>query len=136
MDLAVQSKYTANSAALAKNPYNDVLSYKSVQEGQFFKDSSGNIANKYQKPLSLYFQLLTMFALPDSVVLDATCGTGSLELAAMEPGAPTGLSFVSFEKNQYQADHCQRRIERSCTRPTSEDQLMVDMISEGQKGNS
>ena len=115
---------------LANNPYNDLLSYKSTQTGQFFVDVDGNMVNPYQKPISLYFQLLNMFALPDAVILDATCGTGSLELAAMEPNAPSGLEFVAYERNLYQVKHCVMRLQRSCTKPTSPDLVMVDMAGE------
>jgi DNA modification methylase len=115
---------------LANNPYNDLLKYKSTQSGQFFVDVDSNTVNPYQKPISLYFQLLNMFAMPDAVILDATCGTGSLELAAMEPDAPSGLEFVAFERNEYQAKHCMLRLQRSCTKPMSADKVMVDMLGE------
>ena len=121
---------TKINAALSTNPYNDVLSYKSTKEGEFFKDSDGDIVNRYQKPLGLYLHLLKMFALPGTLVLDATCGTGSLELAAMEKEAPSGLEFVAFERNAYQAKNCLARLQQSCCKPTSEHDVMLDVIAE------
>ena len=119
---------------LAKNPYNDLLSYKSTTDGQFIKDKDNATVNRYQKPLGLYLQLLKMFAAPGALVLDATCGTGSLELASMEVDAPSNLEFISFEKNLYQATNCVARLERSCTKPTSELDVMVDAKSESLGG--
>ena len=107
-----------------------MLSYKSTTEGQFYKDSDGDIVNRYQKPLGLYLQLLKMFALPGILVLDATCGTGSLELAAMEKDAPIGLEFVAYERNAYQVKNCLARLQQSCCKPTSEHDVMLDVISE------
>ena len=117
-------------ALLAKNPYNDLLSISSTKKSHFYEDREGELVNRYQKPLSLYLQLLQMFAMPGTLVLDATCGTGSLELAAMEKEAPSGLEFVAFERNLYQHTNASTRLQLSCIKPTSEDDVMVDVISE------
>ena len=115
---------------LAKNPYSDILPHFSTQIPHFIKDAGQDTVNKYQKPLSLYLQLLKMFASPGTVVLDATCGTASLELAAMEESAPKKLEFIAFERNLYQADHASIRLKRSCTKPTSENDIHVDVMME------
>ena len=86
----------------------------------FLKDSKNEIVNKYQKPLRLYLQLLQMFVPPHSTVIDATGGTGSLEIAALEPGAPKGLSFITFENNEYQHGHFARRLENCCKTKSSD----------------
>jgi len=115
---------------LRQNPYNDMLTFNSVSEGQFYKDKGQAVVNRYQKPISLYVRLLKMFAFPGALVLDATCGTGSLELAAMEPDAPSGLQFIAFEKNKYQAEYCTSRLERSCTKPTNKGDILIDATGE------
>ena len=115
---------------LKQNPYRDLLEYSSVQPNEFFKDIKGNIVNRYQKPLSLYLQLLKMFALPGSVILDATCGTGSLELAALEKDAPANLEFISFDRNKYQIMNALNRLSRSCTKPQALEDLLVDVTDE------
>ena len=96
---------------LKKNPYCSVLKYNSTPKNHFIKDAENNVVNRYQKPLSLYLQLLKMFAPPGSTVFDFTMGTGSLELAAMEPSAPRELEFVAFERNPDQIKHEQLRLE-------------------------
>jgi hypothetical protein len=121
---------TGINQLLGKNLYRDVMSFKKVQSGQFFKDTHGNTVNKYQKPIGLYHRLLQMFAFPNSIILDATCGTGSLELAAMEINTVENLSFVAFEKNAFQSRNCVDRLQRSCTKPTSLDDLMIDEMGE------
>ena len=115
---------------LAQNPYGDLLSYKSTQTAHFYKDVEGKVVNRYQKPLSLYLQLLKMFASPGSVVLDATMGTGSLEVAAMESDAPRGLEFIAVDKNEYQMRNAENRLKAVCTRPTSLADVQVDVVEE------
>ena len=115
---------------LAKNPYSDILMHYGTQIPHFIKDASQETVNKYQKPLSLYLQLLKMFASPGTFVLDATCGTASLELAAMEETAPKKLEFIAFERNLYQAEHASIRLKRSCTKPTSPSDIHVDVVME------
>jgi len=106
------------------------MSIASTKKGHFVVDVAGQTVNRYQKPLSLYLQLLQMFALPNTVVLDATCGTGSLELAAMEKAAPSGLEFVAFERNRYQHQNATTRLETACVKPTSQDDVMLDVDAE------
>ena len=106
------------------------MSIASTKKGHFVVDVAGQTVNRYQKPLSLYLQLLQMFALPNTVVLDATCGTGSLELAAMEKAAPSGLEFVAFERNRYQYENATTRLESACVKPTSQDDVMLDVDAE------
>ena len=115
---------------LQKNPYGDLVEYKSTQAGHFVKDSDGGVVNRYQKPLSLYLQLLKMFCHPGTIVFDATCGTGSLEVAAMEADAPADLKFISFDKNKYQFEQATYRLQKTCTRPTSTEDLSVDVAEE------
>ena len=135
----VQTNTRGDAAALAldqvmkqleTNPYSDVLKYRSTKSKHYFKDKDDAIVNKHQKPISLYLQLLKMFATPSTVVLDATAGTGTLTLAALELQAPQGLQIVAFERNQYQADNCVQRLERSCITPTSLDGVLVDHQTE------
>ena len=103
-----------------------------MQTSLFYKESAtaGSIVNPYQKPLKLYLQLLQMFVLPGSHVLDLTCGVGSLELAAMEITAPYGLTITAFEKNHYQFDHATTRLKNSCVVPLRLDDIMPDADSE------
>jgi hypothetical protein len=126
---ASSDDYRKVELELSKNPYNDMLLYNSTQEGQFIKDA-GNVVNRYQKPISLYLQLLIMFALPNSVIVDATGGTGSLELAAMEKTAPRDLTFLSFERNHFQYKNMELRLGKSCVRPTSVATVMPDATME------
>jgi DNA modification methylase len=126
----VQTQLQQINQELQKNPYGDLLEYKSTQPGHFLKDSSGAVVNRYQKPLCLYLQLLKMFCLPGTVVFDATCGSGSLELAAMEASAPADLKFISFDKNKYQTEQATIRWHKACTLPTSTHDLTVDVIEE------
>lgn len=118
------------NAYLATNPYSDQLKFKSVTQHHFFKDKDGKTANKYQKPIGLYYRLLKMFAMPSSVIIDATCGSGSLELAAMECDAPNELEFVAFDINAYQITNCVARLERSSIKPTSKHDVMLDATAE------
>ena len=103
-----------------------------MQTSLFYKESAtaGSIVNPYQKPLKLYLQLLQMFVLPGSHVLDLTCGVGSLELAAMEITAPYGLTITAFEKNHYQFDHATTRLKNSCVVPLRVQDIMPDADSE------
>ena len=112
-------------AALATNPYLELITHRSVAESQKFRDENQNIVNPYQKPILLYLQLLKMFALPGSLIFDATCGSGSLELAAMEPDAPPDLSFIAFDKNAYQADKAVLRWSRSVNVPIKTADVML-----------
>ena len=115
---------------LARNPYCDLMQFRCTQTSHFVKDETSFVVNKYQKPLSLYYQLLKMFAHPGAVVVDMTMGTGSLEIAAMEADAPKGLEFISFEKNSYQFQHARRRLEKACTKPTDAGAVEVDVQEE------
>jgi len=99
---------------LAGNPYCQLVTYPSVPTSSFYLDSQKSIVNKYQKPLCLMLQLLQMFAAPGSLVIDATCGSGSLEIAALEPEAPNDLKFISFEKNDYQMKYAKERLANVC----------------------
>ena len=128
--IAKRVELTVIERQLAKNPYSAAIQLKSTQATHFRKDEDGNRVNRYQKPLSLYDLLLKMFALPNSTVLDATCGTGSLELAALERGAPTNLTFLAFERNSYQSKHAGIRWQKACTPPTSANDLTVDVAWE------
>ena len=115
---------------LSKNPYSNQLLYKSTAERHFIKDEKYQRVNKYQKPIGLYLRLLKMFAMPGALVLDATMGTGSLELAAMEPDAPSRLNFLSVEKNSYQQTGATKRLERSCVIPTAPNLYQLDAQEE------
>ena len=60
-----------------------------------------------------------MFAMPGGLVLDATYGTASLELAAIESQAPKNLEFVAFERNFVIPGTTHHySLNKSCTRPT------------------
>ena len=98
---------------LGRNPYCDLLKYNSVQSGQFFKTKTGDVLNPYQKPIRLYLRLLLMFVPPNAVVIDATGGSGSLELAALEPSAPANLKFITFEQNPFQFEGLLDRLRQS-----------------------
>jgi DNA modification methylase len=112
---------------LANNPYSQILSYSGTPIGNFYVDSQKKIVNKYQKPLCLMLQLLQMFVAPESLVIDATCGSGSLEIAALEPEAPPGLKFISFDFNDYQVKNATERWKATCGAVCSEDdQLPLD----------
>ena len=126
----VNSALEKVKAELSKNPYADVLSYRSTQTSQFITDDQQNLVNKYQKPIGLYLRLLKMFAMPGALVLDATMGTGSLELAAMEPDAPSKLNFLSVERNSYQHLEARKRLERSCVLPTAPNLCQLDAQEE------
>jgi DNA modification methylase len=115
---------------LKENPYCSVIALKSVPTGHFIKDSDSKIVNPYQKPLSLYLRLLKMFAHPDSVILDITCGTGSLEVAALEPTAPDGLMIIAFEKSNYQAEQARIRLGKVTAIPTDKNSVPVDVALE------
>ena len=131
---AARSEIIRLESELGRNPYCDVMRHKSTQINHFFKDAAnGAIVNKYQKPLGLYLQLLKMFAYPNTLVLNVTAGTGSLEIAALETAAPIGLKFVSFERNAYQSTQMQMRLTKSCIQPTSQDDVMVDVTMETMK---
>ena len=92
----------------------------------FFKDPQAKRVNPYQKPLGLYLQLLKMYCMPNSTVVDLTFGSGSLELAAMELTAPPGLRFIAFEKNAYQATNGMSRLKAACVPPTDDSNRMPD----------
>ena len=115
---------------LAKNPYSEAIQMKSTQVSHFFRDEAHNTVNRYQKPLGFYLLLLKMFAMPNTTVFDATCGTGSLELAACEVDAPNNLTFVAFERNKYQSKHAAIRWQKACTPPTSALDVSVDVAME------
>jgi DNA modification methylase len=117
---------------LSRNPYSDVISCPRTVQAHKFKDTKDNAVpcNPYQKPLRLYLQLLKMFVLPQSSVFDGTCGSGSLELAAMEVSAPHDLTFYSYDKNKYQCDNAMSRWSESCLVPKFDHKIMVDVAME------
>ena len=125
----------AINADLKLNPYLNQLEFNSLRADLFLKDSEQKVVNPYQKPLALYLRLLKMFCMPGATVLDLTFGTGSLELAAMEPDAPPNLRFIAFEENQYQAMNGFARLQRACVPPTSEESSVPDVKSESQTTN-
>ena len=99
--------------------------------GNFFiKDINGSKVNPYQKPLALYLRLLKCFALPGSTIIDVTTGSGSLEVAAMEPTAPKDLVFISFEKNKYQASNAVTRFDNVCEIAVDKNNVPVDVEAE------
>jgi DNA modification methylase len=112
---------------LRENPYCSIFPFKSTPGSAFVKDESAQTVNQYQKPLSLYLRLLKMFAMPGTLIIDATLGTGSLEIAALELTAPKDLMFISFERNNYQAKHAQRRIASVCQMPTNKNNVPDDV---------
>ena len=112
------------------NPYCDQLLYKSVTANAFIKDGQGNIVNKYQKPLSLYLRLLKMFVNPGDLVLDLTCGTAMLALAACEKDAPQHLEIIGLDKNHYQCTNALKNMRFACTRPTAVDHISNDATAE------
>ena len=118
------------NAELAKNPYCDLLEYRSTAECHFTTDVNGKRVNRYQKPLCVYLQLLKMFAHPGATVLDLTMGTGSLELAAMEPSAPRNLIFIAYEKNEYQIKNAELRLIAARIKPTDKAKVLVDVQEE------
>ena len=124
------AEYQSVSDDLRKNPYNNILQYNGLPGNCFYKDADHKVVNPYQKPLGLYLQLVKMYCMPDAVVVDLTFGSGSLELAAMEVGAPKGLRFIAFEKNEYQATHGINRIKAACVPPTDDSTVQPDASSE------
>ena len=116
-----------NEELLRANPYCDVLEYKSTAADHFIKDKHENQVNGYQKPLLLYQNLLQCYVHPGATVIDGAMGTGSLELAAMGYDVPEGLSFLSFENNSYQAQEAALRLEKSCRRPTTLTDMLLDI---------
>ena len=108
------------------------MEFPSLQTSLFYTENStgAQIVNPYQKPLKLYLQLLQMWVLPGSYVLDLTCGVGSLELAAMELSAPANLSIIAFEKSHYQFEHATSRLKGSCVVPTRLEDIRPDAESE------
>ena len=120
------------SAELQENPYCSIMSYPSMPNNFFLKDSKADKVNPYQKPLALYLRLLKMFALPGSIVIDVTLGTGALEVAALEKSAPDGLHFYSFDINEYQLENAKARLDQVCLLPTSRNNVPCDVEAENQ----
>jgi DNA modification methylase len=98
---------------LNTNPYAQLIQMPATKAHHFFTDKEGNKVNPYQKPLSLYNLLLRLFVQPGAVVVDATTGTGALELAAMERTSPSKLRIVAFEKNTYQFDAASYNLKKA-----------------------
>ena len=106
------------------------MQYNGLPGNCFYKDADHKVVNPYQKPLALYLQLVKMYCMPNAVVLDLTFGSGSLELAAMEVGAPAGLRFIAFEQNEDQATNGIGRLKASCVPPTDDNSRQPDASSE------
>ena len=117
-------------ADLSLNPYCNVIELPSMRSALFYNDNDNKQVNPYQKPARLYLLLLKLFAFPGSVVLDLTCGVGSLELAAMEITAPRDLRFVAFDKSKYQCDNALTRLAKSCVVASTQDGCMPDVDEE------
>ena len=113
-----------------QNLYCDVFSYPSLNMTDFWRDTDKKVVNPYQKPLALYLRLLKMFAMPGSTVLDVTCGTGSLEVAALERTAPGNLHIVVIDKNVFQFNECKRRLGSVCVEPVDKNNVQPDVESE------
>ena len=123
-------EFSAVCDELRKNPYTNMLQYNGLPGNMFYKDPQAKRVNPYQKPLGLYLQLLKMYCMPGSTVVDLTFGSGSLELAAMELSAPSGLKFIAFEQNTYQASNGVSRLKAACVPPTDDSTVQPDASSE------
>jgi len=103
---------------LGNNPYNS-LWHEFMPRSLLLRDESRKVVNRYEKSLSFNLKLLTCFAPPNSTVVNLTCGTGSLEVAAAEIFAPGNLSFISIDQNDYQTRQATLRWQSVSFRPNN-----------------
>lgn len=83
---------------LPKNPIADVIDV----------DYSGNILHPTQKPISALAPLIRSFTLPNEIVLDAFCGSGSTCAAALL----TRRRYIGIELDEAYFSIAQQRMER------------------------